>query len=163
MTILCRTDFAWRRKGMDTGGTGFMLESVGGSKAREPISAEDCTAKAAELLWLGRRMGARRWEPLLAWISLEESLARSSWRWWNPGVGKSLILVSSALDTEFIFFTIYNFISSSELHFSVPDLSLMEWETLTWKVNGVERPLAVDVGHGTKNACEKPNLCALSS
>lgn len=71
--------------------------------------------------------------------------------------------MSSALDTEFIFFTIYNFISSSELHFSVPDLSLMEWETLTWKVNGAERPLAVDVGHGAKNACEKPNLCALSS
>lgn len=108
-------------------------------------------------------MGARGREPLLAWISLEESLTRSSWRWWNPGFGKSLILVSSALGTEFIFLTIYSLISSSGLHFSVPDLSLMEWETLTWKVNGVEGPLAVDVGHGTKNACEKPNLCALSS
>lgn len=71
--------------------------------------------------------------------------------------------MSSTLDTEFIFLTIYNLISSSGLHFSVPDLCLMEWETLTWKVNGVERTLAVDVGHGTGNACEKPSLCALSS
>lgn len=153
------------KKGWTLEGLGFMLESVGGGKfkAREPICYEDCTAKAAELQWLGRWMGARGREPLLAWISLEESLARSSWRWWNPGFGKSLILVSSALGTEFIFLTIYSLISSSGLHFSVPDLSLMEWETLTWKVNGVERPLAVDVGHRTKNACEKPNLCALSS
>lgn len=46
---------------MDTGGAGFMLESVGGGKfkAREPIRHEDCTAKAAELQWLERWMGAR--------------------------------------------------------------------------------------------------------
>lgn len=90
-------------------------------------------------------------------------MARSSWRWWSPGVRQSLILLSSTLDTEFIFLTIYNLISSSGLHFSVPDLSLMEWETLTWQGNGAERTLAGDVFHGTGNACEKPNLCALSS
>lgn len=44
------------KKGWTLEGLGFMLESVGGGKfkAREPIRYEDCTAKAAELQWLGR-------------------------------------------------------------------------------------------------------------